>query len=74
MAEDDKTVSPASAPLHEIPVGQQTIALSPAVASHLTALAPADWPDLIASRVWFERKRGKLLLHLGDVEAGRFDE
>jgi hypothetical protein len=58
----------------EIPVGAQTIALPPTVAAMLAALPVDARPDLIATRVWFERKRGQFLLHLGDVEAGSLDE
>jgi hypothetical protein len=59
---------------HEIPVGRQTIALPPSLAPTLAALPAGARPELVATRIWFEHARGRLVLHIGDVEAGRLDE
>jgi len=51
-----------------LPVGEHTIPLS------ARSVRPADGngrvtlPSLTASRAWFEKKQGDVLLHIGDVE------
>lgn len=70
----DQPTQPAAPALREIPVGAQTITLPPDLATELAALPSDARLEVVATRVWFERKRGQFLLHLGDVEAGRLDE
>ena len=53
---------------------RQTIALPPSLVATLAALPAGARPELVATRIWFEHARGRLVLHIGDVEAGRLDE
>ena len=52
----------------DIPVGKQTIKISPRIAAWLAALSPAAAPHLVATGVWIGRSEGQLMVHLGDLD------
>ncbi|HEX3721445.1 MAG TPA: hypothetical protein VHV31_01560 [Nitrolancea sp.] len=66
-------VSPAEIPpraLRPLPVGEQTVPLPRRLAtSALGADSAAADANFAATRAWLERKRGNIMLHVGDVDA-----
>ncbi len=51
-----------------VPVGQQVVQVSPELASFLRS-ASSDWPlELVGTRVWIDRRKEGLDVHLGDVD------
>jgi glutathione synthase/RimK-type ligase-like ATP-grasp enzyme len=66
-SERARPVSPAQGSPHVLPVGEQTVPLPASVVAAASGDA-ARLAHLAATRSWLERKRGNVLLHVGDVE------
>jgi hypothetical protein len=51
-----------------VPIGDQTLVVSPAIGSYLRGLRPESAARLSGTRVWIRRLHGELVVHVGDVE------
>lgn len=52
-----------------VPVGMHTIAISTAVRERAQAiLSSGEQPQFVVWRLWLERTRGDVRLHVGDVQ------
>lgn len=56
-----------------VPVGQQAVQVSPELASFLRSTNADRPPELVGTRVWINRRREGLDLHLGDVDRSTLD-
>jgi hypothetical protein len=66
----DKTAVPGEKEEVDLPIGTHCIKVPPHVAQYLWSLAAQEVPHLDGTRVWFQNNKGRLVLHLGDVDFG----
>ncbi|ODU03422.1 MAG: hypothetical protein ABS81_14105 [Pseudonocardia sp. SCN 72-86] len=51
-----------------VPIGSQVLGVPASVTRHLLELPEGAATRLTGTRVWFQRRGGELVVHVGDVE------
>ena len=72
-APDREDADPASSRV-DVPIGEQSVRVPSTVRTYLQALPDPSRALLDATRVWVGRKRGRLVVHVGDVDGAAFED